>query len=220
MGLFWAYPTLLLLPQSIALESDFKERVKNANSKIFFIDLTLEDADIGVYKTDAVIIAYTGHLQQACFDYLMLQGTTLPPVIEGCNSREACESAGRPFLHGSGKHDPLKRYALEAGDTQALHADACLCLEQGDGRYISQLAQYMRASMESDPQLLAYHKQRHAAFLKRPDACEIALDTLGIPYEKKYLRSSGTAPAVSFFTSEPDLSNKKSPRIDRPCTLF
>ena len=46
------------------------------------------------YKAGDVVVAYTGRLQQTVFDHLMLRGTTLPPV-EGCNSRETCESAGR-----------------------------------------------------------------------------------------------------------------------------
>ena len=117
----------------------------------------------------------------------MLQGTTLPPVIEGCNSRETCESAGRPFIHGSGKHDHLKQYDVRSGDKQELHTKASLCLEQGDSQYVPQLVRYMEESLTSNPELMAYHAQRKEAFFIRPDACEVAFEALGMEYLKPSL---------------------------------
>ena len=184
-------PSILLLPQTIALDADFIRKVRGSNGHIHFVDLTKSGLDIGAYNAGDVIVTYTGHLQQTVFDHLMLQGTTLPPVIEGCNSRETCESIGRPFIHGSRKHDNLKQYKLEADDKQHLHTKASLCLEQGDARHVLPLVQYMMESLMSNPELLAYHKQRREAFLSRPDACEVAFDTLGIKYENKFNLKAG-----------------------------
>jgi hypothetical protein len=195
-------PSILLLPQSIALDTDFIRTVTGKSSHIHFVDLTKGDLDIGEYKDGDVVVAYTGRLQQTVFDYLMLQGTTLPPVIEGCNSRETCESVGRTFIHGSGKYDHLKEYKVEEDDKQQLHTQASLCLEQGDSKYVPQLVQYMEESLTSNQELLAYHKQRREDFLRRPDACEVALDTLGIKYEKGFKKSGMLSCRAMFFSHQ------------------
>ena len=207
-------PSILLLPQSIALNAYFIRTVTGNSGHIHFVDLTKGDLDIREYKAGDVVVAYTGRLQQIVFDYLMLQGTTLPPVIEGCNSRETCESVGRPFIHGSGKHDHLKEYKVEADDKQHLHARASLCLEQGDPKYVPQLVSYMEESLTSNQDLLEYHKQRREAFLSRPDACEVAFDALSIIYNKtkkmsgKVLRhqtsNERTHPQRTLFFSTPE----------------
>lgn len=149
-------PSILLLPQKIALDADFIGKIKGRNDNIHLVDLTKDHLDIGVYKAGDVVVAHTGLLQQTVFDHLMLQRTTLPPVIEGCNSREACESFGRPFIHGSGKYDPLKQYEVEADDKLQLHTKASLCLEQGDPKYVPQLVQYMEESVAFNRELMAY----------------------------------------------------------------
>lgn len=209
-------PSILLLPQTIALDETFIRRVKARNGKIHVVDLTTGDLDFGVYKAGDVVVAHTGRLQQTVFDHLMLQGTTLPPVIEGCNSREACESAGRPFIHGSGKHDHLKQYEVEASDKQELHTQASLCLEQGDPRYVPQLVQYMEESLTSNRELMAYHIQRREAFLKRPDACEVALNVLGIRYEKSFEKASMLECGARFFSHKKSDSHLSDHRHDSP----
>ena len=179
-------PSILLLPQKIALGYRLKkEMIKIDGERIHFVDLTLEDFDISKYKAGDVVVAYTGILQQKIFDHLMLSQTTLPPVIEGCNSRELCESVGRPFIHGSAKYSPLKQYAsVDIKNMQELHSKASLCLQQGDKVNLPQLVEYMKKSIEKSSDLTTYNNQRREAFLKRPDACEVALETLGIKYEK------------------------------------
>ena len=124
----------------------------------------------------------------------MLQATTLPPIIEGCNAREACESIGRPFIHGS--NSSLKQYDIKFSDKQKLHSDASRCLQLGDKSYIPQLVQYMEESLQSNSELLSYHKQRQEAFQMRPNACKVAFDSLGIKYnnllpslEDKFIQS-------------------------------
>ena len=180
-------PSILLLPQEVALDANFIRKVKGRNDHIHFVDLTKDDVDMGTYKAGDVVVAYTGRLQKTVFDHLMLRGTTLPPVIEGCNSRETCESAGKPFIHGSGKHDHLKKYDVRSSDKQKLHTEASLCLEQGDPIYVPQLAQYMEESLTSNHELMTYHAERREAFFIRPDACEVAFDALGIEYFKPSL---------------------------------
>ncbi|MBM3590804.1 MAG: hypothetical protein FJX30_05495 [Alphaproteobacteria bacterium] len=177
-------PSILLLPQKVALDANFISKVKVVNDHIHFLDLTKDKLDMRTYQAGDVVVAYTGHLQQIVFDHLMLQGTTLPPVIEGCNSREICESAGRPFIHGSGKHDPLKQYDVRSGGKQELHTQASLCLEKGIQIYVPQLVQYMEESLKSNPELTAYQQQRRESFFTRPDACEVAFEALGIEYRK------------------------------------
>jgi hypothetical protein len=177
-------PSILILPQKVALDYDFIGKVKGRSNCIHFVDLTKDNVDMGIYKPGDVVVAYTGTIQQTVFDHLMLQGTTLPPVIEGCNSRETCESAGRPFIHGSGKHDHLRRYDVKSIGKQELHTKASLCLEQGNKEYVPHLVQYMEESLMLDLELMTYHKQRREVFLKRPDACETAFDVLGIKYEE------------------------------------
>ena len=175
-------PAILLLPQKIALDDSFIRKVQGENPNVHFIDLIKDYLDVDYYKAGDVVVAHTGCLQQMAFEYLMLEGTTLPPVIEGCNSMEACESAGRPFIHGSYRN--LKQYKVGSSEKQALHTTASLCLEQGDPKYIPQLVQYMEESLTLNPNLLAYHKERRAAFFARPDATELAFDALGIAYAK------------------------------------
>lgn len=198
-------PCILLLPQSIALESRLLSLLHSPNLNIHPIDLTKNDFDISKYKAGDVIVAYTGHLQQAVFDYLMLQGTTLPPVIEGCNSRETCESAGRPFIHGSAKRDPLLEYSVNQSDKQNLHLQASLCLEKGEEKHLPQLVQYMEETVTSNKALRTYHTERREAFLDRPDAVEVGLNSLGINISSDNLNQS---PKSSEMTITLDELNK------------
>lgn len=186
-------PSILILPQeTVYLKAkDYLPFVINDQLKI--VNLKENNLNISNYRAGDVVIAYTGHLQQPVFDYL-LSATTLPPVIEGCNSMELCESIGIPYLHGS---DPLscpKRYEVELNKKQDLHLEASRCLEKeryeneghigGQYKHFEQLLQYMRESLIPNSDLIEYHKQRKEEFLKRKDVCELAFDTLGIHYTK------------------------------------
>jgi len=190
-------PVIVLVPQKIALDNDFIKKVKEQDNNIHFVDLTQDNIDISQYKTGDVIVAYTGRLNQAFFDYLMLQGTTLPSVIEGCNSQELCESSGKSFIHGSGKFTNLKQYPVMLTAKQKLHTEASLCLEQGDPKYLVQLTQYMSESLQSSSQLTEYHQQRRENFLDRPDACELACDTLKVTYKKSHAISTKNSPPIT-----------------------
>ena len=173
---------ILLLPQEIALDLTFKEKVKGINTNVHFIDLTKDKIDKSLYTAGDVVIAYTGVLQQVVFDYLMLEGTTLPPVIEGCNSTETVNSSGRPFIHGSSININLQTYPVTLNKKQDLHKQASLCLEQGKKECLPQLIQYMEEALNLNAELFTYHEQRRDAFLERPEACEVAFKTLGISW--------------------------------------
>jgi hypothetical protein len=90
---------------------------------------------------------------------------------------------------------------------QELHSKASLCLQQGDKENSPQLVDYMRRSIEKSSDLMKYNRERREAFLKRPDACEVALSALGIKYEtitseqiknrEKYLVKKEEAPSVT-----------------------
>lgn len=197
-------PSILLLPQKIALNQEFIQEIKNYNSAIRFVNMTdIYDMNLRSYKAGQVVIAYIGAIQQPVFDYLLCQGTTLPPIIEGCNSIETCELVGKPYIHGSYKNQSLKQYEVEAIEIQELHTKACRCLEQGDPADVPFLLEYMSRCLEpGDAELKAYHRQRQAAFLQRPNACEVALDVAGIAYGKNYDKDSQSKCGARFFSSE------------------
>lgn len=174
-------PVLILTPEIIVLDRSFKNSLHWAASRnIFFVDFRTGPMDMEQYKPNQVVIAYTGPLQQAVFDHLLLRATHFPPVIEGCNARELCESAGRPFIHAFDGR--LATYPAVLSGKQALHAAASVCLQRGGDKGIPALQQYMLEALMQNEELLAYHAERRKAFLSRPDACERAFVSLGITY--------------------------------------
>lgn len=92
---------------------------------------------------DTIIMAYTGMLPSNTFNYLMLKKTKLPPVVEGNNARELCESFGRPYLHGGRIYDDFKCYDVHVDylNTQELHCAASRCLKNKLYTEIDSLAQ-------------------------------------------------------------------------------
>lgn len=172
--------TVLFFPQEICkkLKNFFDRSFKN----VTFIDLTIDESlkslDIDKLPHDSIIVAYTGLLQPEFFDYVMLHGTTFPPIIEGCNSIEACEFSGRSFVHGGGKNAHLNEYKMDSKlvELQKLHVNASLCLQTGDPKYTNELAKYL--SEATAGKLDEYHKARQKGFLQRPDACEFVFAKL------------------------------------------
>lgn len=180
-------PVVLLLPQDITAQGELFLRLDDKFENIHFVDLTKGEKllDPAKYSNDAVIIAYTGGLQKDVFDRILLKDTTFPPVVEGCNARELCESAGRPFIHASDPKDKLRQYEVDSqhAEMQALHTKASSCLETGKGDYVADLGKYMAASLNPKSKLYGYHAQRKEKFLERPDACIAAMEQLGIKYK-------------------------------------
>jgi hypothetical protein len=191
-------PTLLLLPQEVAQDPQFKSSIRSSCDATHFVDFTNHNClfNVSSYDPESVIIAYTGALQQQFFDYLMLQGTTLPPVIEGCNSREICENAGKPFIHGSGINDPLRKYAVGLKFQQELHSKASKCLETGQIEFLPALIEYMLQVLQREDGLLDYHLQRLQQYHEQPDATNAALEMLGTVFaEATAIHESTVKPA-------------------------
>lgn len=82
----------------------------------------------------------------------------------------------------------LIQYPVALKEMQELHTKASLCLEQGDVENFPYLVQYLEKSIDSHPTLKAYHQQRKALFCSRADACEVALNLLGIKHSRTKIR--------------------------------
>jgi hypothetical protein len=198
--------SLLLLPQP--------PTASFPDPHLHVVSLQEKELDPTLLQPGNVIVAYTGSLQQPIFDYLMLQETNLPPVIEGCNARERCESVGRPFIHGAGMYDSLKQYSVPSGRGQKLHTLASRCLELGDPQNVPALVQYMEGILDPTSPLHTYHQERRAEFLKRPDAMETAFDALGIEYNKHIAaarKASDPSHALSAVQTEPLRKEEEAP---------
>lgn len=175
--------SILFFPQEICMDSSFQNTLTKISNNLFWLDLTrqtLEMKTIEGMPNDAIIMAYTGALQSNTFNYLMLKKTTLPPVVEGCNARELCESFGRPYLYGSRIYDDLGLYDVHVDylDTQELHCAASRCLKSQLDTEIRSLVAYMELSIEF--KLVNYHENRRQEYLKRPEATAYALEKVNI----------------------------------------
>jgi hypothetical protein len=97
----------------------------------------------------------------------MVNLTTLPPVIEGCNSIETCETNARLYLHSSKKGYTIKDYGhLEYSNALDLHKKACLPLENNIGD-INITVKFLSDFLNNE--LLDYAKRRQTEHLARPD---------------------------------------------------
>lgn len=176
-------PVILLFPQKISMDSDFQKTINKLFDNILWLNLTnavtFKSFDFLNIPKNKILMAYVGNLPPRLFDSLMLNKTTFPPIIEGCNAREACEFAGRAFIRGGSIHQPLDTYTVDDEKyyaCQELHAKASLCLRTGNKDEIPALVTYMSAFNEIDFRI--YHQKRQQLFLARPDACEVAFQEL------------------------------------------
>lgn len=187
--------SILFFPQEICIDISFQNALTKIFNNLFWLDLThqtLETRTIEEMPNDAIIMAYTGVLQSITFNHLMLKKTKLPPIVEGGNARELCESLGRPYLYGCRTHDDLERYNVHIDylNTQDLHYDASRCLKNEQYKEIRPLAEYMEQSIEL--KLENYHENRREEYLKRPDATEYAFEKVNIMLETFNHASSST----------------------------
>jgi hypothetical protein len=206
---------ILFLPQSTHDLQVFK-KIADPEENIYFFDLSEgETPNVEALSTNAIILVHTGKLNPQLFAHLMIGLTNFPPVIEGCNAREACEHRGWPFIHGGAKElddNGLKLYSLPDAylASQELHQRASRCLmqayEPGDERA---LKEYMQQCLVRDPTLMAYHQARQAAFLARPDIVDLAITVLrekGSENIKRLISSFMPVPSVAAETSPPALA--------------
>ena len=188
-------PTVLFCPQEIILDQELqKSLLETFKDKLEFVDLTKNDINLD-QKKDKIIIGFTGALREPFFEEMLLKTTKFPPVIEGCNSIETCESNGRPFIHSTETRyrGRLITYQVDDVQSQSTHnlVSECLRLEDTQGCHSVKLEEYMLKSLDPNSKIQKYHKQRQAEFLKRPDAVETALEMLGIDFDKEAFKDTG-----------------------------
>jgi hypothetical protein len=169
-------PVVLFFPQAICQDPNFQNEMNFYFKNIIFLDLTKQtekDFNFNDLPSDAVVIAYTGNLSHQMFNQLMMNKTTYPPVIEGCNSRNECEANGKPFLHAGSDRFNIYEIDEKYSDQQRTHIEASVCLRSKDAE-IMPLVGYLRGA-KTEP-YISYHNQRQKGFLARPDACEVSLN--------------------------------------------
>lgn len=175
-------PLLLLIPQKITEDDSFVMELKEQNKQFYFYNLTNQTIDFGNHHHGDTIIAYTGVLSPKIFDEILLSPNLLPPIIEGCNSRETCESYGREFL--SPHH--IKTYNVIEKEVQEMHMNACLyiTLDNISDQHYNAFKTYIDSYLSSEKTKISiYHQQRKEKFLERPNICDLALSCIGIMCE-------------------------------------
>lgn len=163
---------LLLFPQNIF---EYITRViYNDNfKKTVSIVSNLDNFKPETTKPHKIYLLHIGKLRPQFFDDLMVNLTTLPPVIEGCNSIETCETNARLYLHSSKMGYKINDYGKSDYSAELeLHKSACLPLEKGE-HDIHKTAEFLSAFLNN--LLLDYAKQRQTEHLERPDLIRTAL---------------------------------------------
>ena len=173
-------PSMLIIPQPIIFDliDELRRYANSLGKNIVFINAAAgERISIDSFDGNAIYIMHTGYLDVNFFDHLMLRGTNMPPVIEGCNSCESCEYAGRPYIHASAipSESSLKVYVPE-NRVQTIHKNASLCLETGDVSKVRSLSEYIDMSTRNTNELNEYSQLRRQKYMERPDAVETALN--------------------------------------------
>lgn len=176
--------SLIFFPQEICKQHDFQGPL-NKRFKLSWYDMTSYPSLLELSNSSLTHIICMDKMSKPTFNWLMSEGTTLPPVIEGCNSRETCEYMGWPFIWGGSQNESLIEYPVDNQytDFQKLHKLASRCLQTGSEENVPDLTNYMLMSLRGE--LNSYHENRRHEYLKRPDAVEFVLKELG--YEIKQL---------------------------------
>ncbi|MDH5796891.1 MAG: hypothetical protein OEY79_05080 [Anaplasmataceae bacterium] len=173
---------VLFIPQDIEYSDELPQEVE-------IIDIRKNAVTTKIDKTKRVTIIYTGYLQQKIFDYLLVH-STLPPVIEGCNSIELCESMGVPFLHWNcyAVFGAMKKHSLkpEVSEMQELNLQAALFIQTGCQEHKNKLIEFLKYAADKDAGFVAYGEERRRFHLQKPDAVENALKEAGYLYLKSY----------------------------------
>ena len=157
----------------------------NKDNNIHFV--SLRELDLDQYKGNDIVFVFTDYISPQFFNKLMGTLTTYPPVIEGANAIEFCESLGLPYITAMRllESAPILHYTVPAfhRDRQR-HVEACHCLTATDGEgHIQALADYMKDSKQLNN--LQYHQARKGVHLSRPDGVKVSLDALEFTYNQK-----------------------------------
>ena len=187
-------PSMLIIPQPIIFDlmDELRRYASSLGKNIVFINAAAgERIPIDSSDRNAIYIMHTGYLDVNFFDHLMLRGTNMPPVIEGCNSCESCEYAGRPYIHASAipSESSLKVYVPE-NRVQTIHKNASLCLETGDVSKVRSLSEYIDMSTRNTDELNEYSQLRRQKYMERPDAVETALNIADAAHPEMNLKST------------------------------
>ena len=156
---------LLLFPQDIFKDIDISDKkFNNIVSIVSNIDGFIPE----ITTPHKIYLLYIDKLRPSFFDDLMVNLTTLPPVIEGCSSIETCESNARLYLHSSRINTKINDYGKsQYSKTLQLHKLACSPLEKNVLDNIKHTTNFL--SMFLEKKLLEYSKQRQTDHLARPD---------------------------------------------------
>ena len=92
-------PSLLLLPQKVALNYDFIWEVKGEAENVHFIDLTRDDVDMAVYNAGDVVVAYTGAFSKQFLIILYFRGQHYLLLLKGVMlEKHVSQLVGRSFM--------------------------------------------------------------------------------------------------------------------------
>lgn len=170
-------------------------------------------SSVNLDSLGVVTFVLTGDLPRWFFHWLMLEKTSLPPVIEGQNAQEICEAAGRFFIQGGRFDGELLSYSVPE-DLQAhqdLHLQASGCLKAPGKVYdvnLSPLVSYMKKALAGE--LTEYFVERQRQFLARPDACLVVLDHLKSILEATNLNLLSRNPSAFYGVSRTDPTDMSS----------
>jgi hypothetical protein len=187
-------PTLLILPEPIETD-DFAMQITEtfdpeSKKRIEFIDHIRQ---ITNKEKNKVFVLMTGFLPKPEFDSLIL-ATSLPPIVEGANTRETCEMQQKPFIpvikHETGQG--LQEYDVESVKEQYRHIEAFKCLCGNEHTDLGPLVDYMLESLDPKSPIHTYHAQRSQAYQKRPDIVTSALDAANINYLRPDTQTSSS----------------------------
>ena len=179
-------PTIFICPQSIVTNSELQDKLLSSyKSRVKFISTeNLQQEIDDLENQNKVLILHTGELSKTIFDYLLLEQTNLPPCVEGCNSREACEEKGRPFIFMNNINVKLPKYEVKDKKIQDLHFNASECLKNESISNLTSLEDFINRARLNDPSLKSYQNERQEKYLSRPDIVSMALDELGVAYNE------------------------------------
>ena len=179
-------PTIFICPQKIITNSELQDKLLSSyKSRVKFISTkNLQQEIDDVENENKVLILHTGELSKTIFDYLLLEQTNLPPCVEGCNSREACEEKGRPLIFMNNINIKLPKYEVKDKTMQDLRFNASECLKKEFISDLTSLEDFINRARLNEPSLKSYQNERQEKYLSRPDIVSMALDTLGVAYNE------------------------------------
>lgn len=173
------HPLVLIVPYEYKDLDDIRQ---NITESVYHIDLKEKSITAESYHKHDVIIIYTGQICRELFHKLLGRLTTYPPVIEGCNTVDYCESRGLPYIIGGrliGENYPYREELQKNfGTEQTEHCLASTCLsDTTNNDYLNTYSNALTSYLDKSSTLknMKYHEARKELYLKRPDIVEESL---------------------------------------------